>query len=177
MGQEERAAGIERAIFSGNCYWSLQEAFRRVRGVERATSGHYSLEGHEESFPGRDRVEAVRVDYDPSRIGFGDLLELFFAAHDARANPWEDGACFCALARSAVMVFSEGQGKAARERVGSFAAGEEPWTKVLEAREGAFREAGEAEQDYCRKNPREGYCAGVAGPKMERLAKRFDFFE
>jgi peptide-methionine (S)-S-oxide reductase len=76
------------AVFAGGCFWGVEAVFEHVRGVTDATSGyaggsrltaHYQIVGS-----GRTgHAESVRVVYDPSKVSYGQLLEVFFSvAHD-----------------------------------------------------------------------------------------------
>ena len=77
----------DRASFGGGCFWCVEAAFERVRGVESVVSGYAG--GHVED-PGYEAVcrgttghaEVVQVTYDPDVIEYADLLEVFFTIHD-----------------------------------------------------------------------------------------------
>ena len=79
--------GREVAILAGGCFWCLEAVYLGAEGVLSVTSGY--LGGHEDA-PTYQRVcdgdtghaEAVRIEFDPALIGFGDLLDVFFAIHD-----------------------------------------------------------------------------------------------
>lgn len=85
---EKPAAGKETAVLAGGCFWGVQGVFQHVNGVISATSGyaggseataHYHTVGTGET----GHAEAVRIVYDPAKITYGRLLQIYFAvAHD-----------------------------------------------------------------------------------------------
>ena len=81
------ASAHQEATFAGGCFWCLEAAFNRLTGVLSAESG-YSNGAHpspdyESVCTGRTgHAEVVRVRFDPARIGYPQLLEVFFFLHD-----------------------------------------------------------------------------------------------
>ena len=78
---------MERATFGVGCFWGPEETFRQVDGVTSTSVGFMggSLENptYEEVCTGRTgHAEVVDVEFDPSRIAYGELLEIFWACHD-----------------------------------------------------------------------------------------------
>jgi peptide-methionine (S)-S-oxide reductase len=80
--------GKETAVFAGGCFWGTQSVFERVKGVIDTTVGY---SGGAKETATYDQVttettghaESVRIDYDPSKITYGQLLRIFFSvAHD-----------------------------------------------------------------------------------------------
>ena len=75
------------ATFAAGCFWGVESAFRRIRGV-RATSvgytgGHAPRPTYEQVCDGRTgHAEAVRVEYDPAIVSYEALLDAFWRAHD-----------------------------------------------------------------------------------------------
>ena len=77
----------ETAIFAGGCFWGIEEGMRRTSGVIDTETGYT---GGTTPDPTYDRVrrgktghaEAVRVIFDPSRVGYEGLARLFFEIHD-----------------------------------------------------------------------------------------------
>ena len=75
-------------MFAGGCFWGQQAVFERIRGVVKATAGYAGGSATTATY---DQVttettghaESVEVEYDPSKITYGDLLRIFFSiAHD-----------------------------------------------------------------------------------------------
>jgi peptide-methionine (S)-S-oxide reductase len=78
---------VERATFGVGCFWGPEETFRKVDGVTSTSVGFMggSLENptYEEVCTGRTgHAEVVEVEFDPSRIAYEELLEIFWACHD-----------------------------------------------------------------------------------------------
>lgn len=89
-------AETAKATFAGGCFWCMEPPFDRLDGVISTVSG---FTGGEEVDPSYDRVasgatdhrEAVRVTYDPNRVSYARLLEVFW--HNV--DPTDDGGQFC----------------------------------------------------------------------------------
>jgi peptide-methionine (S)-S-oxide reductase len=82
------AEATESVVFAGGCFWGVQGVFQRVKGVTQAISGyaggaansaHYDLVSRGTT----GHAESVQVTYDPARISYSQLLQVFFTiAHD-----------------------------------------------------------------------------------------------
>ncbi len=77
----------ETATFGNGCFWCTEAVFQQLEGVEKVTSGYSG--GHVEN-PSYEQVcgkqtghaEVLEIEYDPSKINFGKLLEVFWGTHD-----------------------------------------------------------------------------------------------
>src|SRR5690606_16118361 len=82
------ATRLERAILAGGCFWGVQGVYQHVEGVNSAVSGYSggtAATAHYDAVArGRTRhAEAVEITYDPSRVSYGALLQIFFSVvHD-----------------------------------------------------------------------------------------------
>jgi peptide-methionine (S)-S-oxide reductase len=110
--------GNELAAFAVGCFWGSEESFRQVPGVVATAVGYSG--GHTES-PTYESVcthttghaETVLVEFDPKRVTYEKLLEVFFATHDPTTKD-RQGPDVGDQYRSAVFTFSPAQEQAAR---------------------------------------------------------------
>ena len=82
------AAHAETAVLAGGCFWGMEAVFEHVKGVEDVVSGYAGGRATEAKYDSvssnrTGHAEAVRIRYDPARISYGQLLQIFFTvAHD-----------------------------------------------------------------------------------------------
>ena len=147
------------AVFAGGCFWCMEPPFDKLDGVLATTSGY--TDGaktdptYEQVSSGRTgHYEALQVEYDPARVSYEKLLEVFWRNID----PLDGGGQFCDRGpqyRSAIFVADDGQralaqaSKAALDQSGKLPG--RVVTEVLPA--GKFYPAEAYHQDYYRKNP------------------------
>jgi peptide-methionine (S)-S-oxide reductase len=75
------------ATFGAGCFWGVEAAFRRVPGVTSTAVGYcggsLAKPTYEQVCSGRTgHAEVVQVEYDPAKVGYAELLEVFWASHD-----------------------------------------------------------------------------------------------
>ncbi len=167
------------AVLGGGCFWCLDAVFSRVEGVENVECGYAGG-----SLPNPDyeavctgetgHAEVCRITYDPGRVSFEDLLEIFFRIHDPTTRN-RQGADVGSQYRSLILAVDEDQlrrAKKVREEIE--AAGVYPAPLVTEIRPlRRFWPAEPHHQDYYARNPEAGYCRAVIAPKVEKLEKVF----
>jgi peptide methionine sulfoxide reductase msrA/msrB len=145
------------AVFAGGCFWSMQAAFEKVYGVISVTSGYTggtSRNPKYETYAAAGHLEAVKVIYDPSRVGYNDLLDAYWRHTD----PTDKGGQFVDRGpqyRPIIFWLDDSQRREAEisketlEKTGRFKA-----PIVTEISEGStFYPAEDYHQDYARKNP------------------------
>jgi peptide-methionine (S)-S-oxide reductase len=150
---------LKTATFGGGCFWCVEEAFDKVAGVVSTTSGYTGGRVANPTYKqvsagGTGHVEVVRVAYDPARVSYQQLLDVFWK----NVDPLTPNRQFCdggPQYRSAIFYEDAEQGrlaeasKQALERSGRF---KQPIvTEVVAA--SRFYPAEEYHQDYYKKNP------------------------
>ena len=75
------------AILAGGCFWCTEAAFEQLAGVSDVTSGYIGGSADTANYRAvcegdTGHAEAIRITYDPAKITFEQLLEVFFDAHD-----------------------------------------------------------------------------------------------
>jgi peptide-methionine (S)-S-oxide reductase len=169
----------ERATLGGGCFWCIEAALRELDGVESVTSGYAG--GHVEN-PSYEAVcrgetghaEVVQVTFDPGRIVYTDLLEVFFSIHDPTTENRE-GPDVGSQYRSAIYTHDEAQRDVANrvaDELESSGAYDDPIVTEIEPL-GAFYEAEERHQDYFVKHPNDAYCRMHAAPKVQKVEEAF----
>ncbi|MCZ2497574.1 peptide-methionine (S)-S-oxide reductase MsrA [Xylophilus sp. Kf1] len=174
------AAGLQKAVFAGGCFWGVQGVFQHVQGVRNAVSGYAGGQ------PGTARydavsggrtghAEAVEVTFDPARISYGALLQIFFSvAHDPtelnRQGP-DTGTQY----RSALFPTDARQQAVAQAYIAQLDAAKAwPVPIVTRIETGArFYPAEAYHQDFLAEHPRHGYIVTYDLPKVAALQKHF----
>jgi peptide-methionine (S)-S-oxide reductase len=167
----------EQATFGGGCFWCVEAAFERVRGVEGTVSGyaggHVEDPTYKQVCSGRTgHAEVVQVTYDPEEISYEDLLEVFFSIHDPTTED-RQGPDVGSQYRSAVYYHDEDQRRAVEEYIESLEATGEYDGIVTEVdRLDTFYRAEEKHQGYYEKHPNQPYCRMQIPPKLEKLQEK-----
>jgi len=172
-------AGLEYATLAGGCFWCLEAVFDELEGVTDVVSGYTG--GHAPDPDYRQvcsgdsgHAEVVRLTFDPARIGYREILEVFFAIHDP-TTPNRQGNDVGTQYRSAIFTHSPGQEAAARDLLAEFAAAgtfEAPVVTELTPA-GTFFPAEDYHQEYFRNNGRQPYCQFVVAPKLAKFRELF----
>jgi peptide-methionine (S)-S-oxide reductase len=188
MGGDQAAAapaaaemdGTKTAVFAGGCFWGVEAVFERLDGVLEVVSGysggdedtaHYTLVGTGTT----GHAESVRIVYDPQRVSFAVLLEVFFnVAHDPTQLNYQ-GPDRGPQYRSAVFYTDEEQKHITDGYIeqldaeGTFAKPIVTQVVPLEA----FYPAEEYHQDFMRRNPRHPYIVYWDLPKIRHLEEEY----
>jgi peptide-methionine (S)-S-oxide reductase len=190
-GESEKTAGNEvevivasepttkLATFGGGCFWCVESVFDHLEGVVMAESGY---EGGTLVDPWYDAVcsgstghaEAVRVHYDPQKISFPELLEVFWKTHDPTTLN-SQGNDFGTQYRSAIFYHDDEQkelAKAYMKKIDESGAFNGPLVTEISPTT-KFYVAEEYHQDYFAKKPNDPYCNAVLVPKLDKLKKVF----
>ena len=147
---------MEKATFGAGCFWGVESFFREVPGVVDAVAGYAG--GHTQNPTYKDvcsdrtgHAEVVEVTFDPARVSYDKLLDVFFENHDpTQLN--RQGPDVGAQYRSVIFIHSPEQERAARTRKEAFAGRfKRPIVTTIEPAP-AFWRAEEYHQRYFEKN-------------------------
>lgn len=163
------------AMFGAGCFWCTEAMFQRVSGVVKVESGYAG--GHVKHPTYRDvctgetgHAEVIRLTYDPDRVSYEALLDVFWRAHDPTTLN-RQGADVGTQYRSAIFYFSEEQkvtaekSKRALEAAGHH---KSPIVTTLE-KAGDFYPAEDYHRDYFNRNRTAPYCRMVIEPKLQKV--------
>lgn len=165
----------ETAVIGGGCFWCVEAQYKLVDGVKKVVSGYAG--GHVEN-PTYEQVcekttghaEVVRIEFDPAKISFRKIIDLFWDAHDP-TTPNQQGADKGPQYRSIILYTSEDQKKTA-EQSKADAQKNFPNPIVTEiASLKKFYPAEDYHQDFAKNNPYQGYVRVVVTPKVEKFKK------
>lgn len=175
--EEPEVAGV--ATFGGGCFWCTEAIFDRVDGVIAVTSGFAGGETEDPIY--RDVItgttghaEVIQVRFDPKRVAYADLLEIFFKTHDPTTLN-RQGADVGTQYRSAIFVHDAAQRETAQRILTALddaGAYDDPIVTEIVELEVWFPAEG-YHQDYFASNPSAGYCRVVIAPKLAKFRKVF----
>jgi len=172
----------ELATLGGGCFWCLEAVYLDVDGVVSVESGYA---GGEVDSPRYEQVcegttghaEVVKVAFDSDRISYRDILQIFFAIHDPTTLN-RQGHDVGTQYRSVIFTHSETQHQTALEIIDDLERQrvyDDPVvTQVLPVPR--YWPAETYHQDYFARNPFQGYCMMVVGPKVAKFRKQFAQF-
>ncbi len=170
----------EVAVLAGGCFWGVQGVFQHVAGVTSAVSGydggamataHYDMTSRGDT----GHAELVRITYDPGKISYGRILQIYFSvAHDPtelnRQGP-DEGTQY----RSAIFPVNDEQARVAKAYIAQLnqsRAFKAPVVTTVEANK-TFFPAEDYHQDFLARNPTYPYIVFNDLPKLENLKRLF----
>jgi len=169
---------MESIVLGGGCFWCLDAAYRRIKGVDQVTSGYA---GGKWPNPTYERVctgttghaEVVKVEFNEKLINLEAILEVFWTLHDPTTLN-RQGNDVGTQYRSIILFNSPEQKTQVQESIKKTAIplwGDKITTEatLLEM----FYPAEDYHQDYFNKHPDQGYCQVIINPKLAKLTKKF----
>jgi len=178
--QGSMAGGTQTAVLAGGCFWGIEGVFERLKGVVDVTSGysggeketaHYEMVGSGST----GHAESVKITYDPKRISYGTLLEIYFSiAHDPTQLNYQ-GPDHGSQYRSAIFYATPEQKRVAEEYIQTLDSAKtfpkRIVTQVVPLK--AFYPAEEYHQNFMDRNPDYPYIVYWDLPKVTHLQKAF----
>ncbi len=176
LASSEAYAAEQTTVFAGGCFWGVDAVFKHVKGVSDVTSGYAggnAATAHYEQVSMGDtgHAESVRVHFDPAKVSYDQLLQVFFSvAHDPtqlnRQGP-DTGTQY----RSAIFYTSAEQHKAAQDYIKKLEPTRHIVTQVVPLQQ--FFPAEAHHQNYLALHPDQPYIVYNDLPKLEQLQKQF----
>ena len=173
-------SAMEIATFGSGCFWCTEAFFQEVKGVKKVESGYSGGAVENPTYKAvcsglTGHAEVVQVTYDPKKISFTELLEIFFQTHDPTTLN-RQGADVGTQYRSAIFYHSDEQKQTAEAVKAKLdQAGIWPNRIVTEITPfDKFYVAEDYHQDYFALNPNAGYCQAVIMPKLGKFRKVFE---
>ncbi|MBI4377952.1 MAG: peptide-methionine (S)-S-oxide reductase MsrA [Nitrospinae bacterium] len=155
----DKNAGLEKATFAGGCFWCMEPPFEKLDGVKEVISGYTGGQKKEPTYEEvsagiTGHAEAVQVTYDPSKINYAKLLDVFWKQID----PTDSKGQFCdrgSQYRTAIFYHTSEQkdlAEKSKEDLQKSGRLEKPIvTEIVQYSE--FYKAEDYHQDYYKKNP------------------------
>ena len=170
---------IEHATFGGGCFWCTEAIFEQLEGVVKVESGysggHIKNPAYREVTSGRSgHAEVIHITYEPAKIDFVELLDIFFNTHDPTTLN-RQGADRGTQYRSAVFYHNDEQKTAVNTMIIELDKAEVFSDKIVTEVTGfdVFYVADDYHQDYYINNKTQGYCQVVINPKLEKFQKQY----
>lgn len=172
----------EIGTFAGGCFWCTEAIFRRLIGVSQVESGY---SGGTTENPSYDQVsmgntghaEAIQITFDPARISYETLVEIFFSLHDPTTRN-QQGNDIGTQYRSAIFYHSKMQHDSAEKiktKIEESGYYKNPIvTEIVPFTN--FYKAEEYHQSYYERNKSYPYCSVVIDPKIKKLLQKYTSF-
>lgn len=172
-------SGQDVAILAGGCFWCLEAVFDQVRGVEAVESGYIGGVSDNPTYEAvcggqTGHAEAVRITFNPAVISYQELLKIFFVVHDPTTLN-RQGNDIGTQYRSAIFYNSPVQQQTAEQVINTVTDDRLYDAPIVTQVVAATRwyEAEAYHQEYFARNPLQGYCQFVVGPKVAKFRKQF----
>lgn len=173
----------ETIVLGGGCFWCTEAVFKMLKGVRSVEPGYAGPHapstgsGSAITYEYVSRgdtpyVEAVRIVYDPDALSFEELLQVFFASHDA-TEVNRQGNDVGPQYRSAIFYTTESQKRKAQHYIETLNARA---TKRIATEVGplqAFYAAEDYHKNYFETHTDAPYCTLIIAPKVEKIAEKF----
>ena len=174
-----QAAQLEVATLAGGCFWCIEAVFREVDGVEKVVSGYTGgttiNPTYEQVCSGKTgHAEAVQVSFDPLKISYREILEIFFSIHDPTTLN-RQGADIGTQYRSAIFYHSEQQKTIAEELLAELNTAC-MWKKPIVTQIvplHTFYPAEDYHQGYFSQHSEQGYCQMTIFPKVNKFRQQW----
>lgn len=169
----------EIAVFGGGCFWCTEAVFKMLKGVISVAPGYSGgtkeNPTYEEVCSGNTgHAEAVKIEFDPQKISYHDLLTVFFATHDPSSLN-RQGNDIGTQYRSAIFYADKKQEEESRLYIKEINDSNPEGKKIVTILEPLkqFYPAESYHKDYYARNPENAYCQVIINPKLQKVQQKF----
>ncbi len=181
MNNEAIPNGVktDTATFGEGCFWCTESFFQRLEGVYKVISGYGGGFVENPTYEqvcdkNTGHVELARIVFDPSKISYDELLEVFWKTHDPTTRD-RQGNDVGPQYRSVIYYHNDEQKQKAlhyKEKLDKSGAWDKPIVTDIKPFKN-FYPAENYHQNYYNDNQNQGYCRFVIAPKLEKFEKAF----
>lgn len=174
LDAEDQPVKTETATLGGGCFWCVEAIYERVPGILSVTSGYAGGKTGNPTYEdvcsgATGHAEVVQIEYDPQKISYEKLVDLFWDAHDPTTLN-RQGADVGTQYRSIILTRNDDQARIARaSKERAQAKFKSPIVTEIVPLE-KFYPAEEYHQDFNRRNPMHPYNLAVIRPKLKKLS-------
>jgi len=170
---------LELSTLGGGCFWCLEAVYQELDGVTEIVSGyaggHVANPTYEQvSAKNTGHAEVVQLTFDPSRVSYREIVEVFFAIHDPTTKD-RQGNDFGPQYRSIILTHNDEQKRVAEEVIAELSAekvfDDAIVTEVVPLE--TFYPGEAYHQNYYRQHRMQPYCTFVISPKLSKFRKKF----
>ena len=176
----QESGGIQTAVIAGGCFWGVQGVFQHTSGVVNALSGYaggskMTADYTMVSTGTTGHAESVEIKYDPKKISYGKILQIFFSVAHNPTQLNRQGPDRGTQYRSAVFTVDASQNQAVERYIAQLDAAKVFPAKIVTQVTPltAFYPAEDYHQDYATLHPESGYIATFDLPKIANLKTMF----
>jgi len=173
---ESEPMKTEKATLGGGCFWCVEAVYERLPGILSVTSGYAGGQTenptYEQIGTGKTgHAEVVQIEYDPAKISYEKIIDLFWDAHDPTTLN-RQGADVGTQYRSIILSANDDEARIAKEsRDRAQTKSRSPIVTEIVPLE-KFYPAEDYHQDFYRENPMHPYNMAVIRPKLEKLDEK-----
>lgn len=174
------SSGLKTAVIAGGCFWGVQGVYQHTNGVMQAVSGYAGGKANTASYDTvstgtTGHAEAVKITYDPQKISYGKILQIYFSVVHDPTQLNRQGPDHGTQYRSTIFTSSPEEKRIAQDYIAQLNGTKvygRPIVTTIEPLQG-FYPAENYHQDYLTLHPRQPYIVFNDLPKIENLKKVF----
>ena len=166
-------------VVGGGCFWCTEAVFKMLKGVISVAPGYAGGSKPNPTYKevcsgNTGHAEVIKIEYEPDKISFQDLLTVFFATHDP-TTPNRQGGDVGTQYRSIILYSDQNQKEESEKFIKELNESSEMGAPIVTEIKplDKFYEAENYHKDYYAKNQNNPYCQVVINPKLQKVQEKF----